>query len=240
MVKVLSKFMALAYITVSLAGCAINQGLEPFDETRLVLLQFQNMNPGEEIAVIETSQGNFTLRFFPSEAPRTVDNFIELAQQGYFDGKELHAMEEMPETQECVGLLAGMDEISGKGTSIYDSSLKAEISYNLGHFPGAVSAYCPEGSVDSRFFIVGNHTVSDELISQLKEANYPQEIIDKFQEKGGYPEYWLQSSIFAQVIDGMDVVNAIRDNITSDDNKITISKVVITQYEAEEDVSSAD
>lgn len=234
MVKALSKFMTLAYMTVSLAGCAINQGLQPFDQNKLVLMQFQEMNPGEEIAVVETSQGSFTLRFFPSEAPKTVDNFINLAQQGFFDGNIIETLEEDPENQECIGMLSGRKKGSEKGSSIYSQPLRPEISYNLGHFPGAVSAYCPEGSVDSRFFIVGDHEVSPELLKEIREANYPEQIVEKFEQEGGYPEYWLQSSIFAQVIQGMDTINSIKESLCSENGKITIQKITITQYEADQ------
>ncbi|HKO98813.1 MAG TPA: peptidylprolyl isomerase [Pyrinomonadaceae bacterium] len=41
-------------------------------------------------AIISTSKGMFTIRFLPEVAPLTVDNFIRLANRGYFRGITVH------------------------------------------------------------------------------------------------------------------------------------------------------
>lgn len=41
-------------------------------------------------AIVTTSKGNFTIEFFPEDAPLTVDNFIKLARQNYFNGLTVH------------------------------------------------------------------------------------------------------------------------------------------------------
>lgn len=38
-------------------------------------------------ATLETSKGAFTIEFLPEEAPLTVDNFVQLARKGYFNGQ---------------------------------------------------------------------------------------------------------------------------------------------------------
>ncbi len=45
---------------------------------------------GSVSAVLTTEKGNFTIDFFPEEAPVTVDNFVTLARSGYFNGLEVH------------------------------------------------------------------------------------------------------------------------------------------------------
>jgi len=40
-------------------------------------------------ATVVTSQGSFTIEFLPEEAPLTVDNFIQLARRGYFNGQTI-------------------------------------------------------------------------------------------------------------------------------------------------------
>jgi cyclophilin family peptidyl-prolyl cis-trans isomerase/HEAT repeat protein len=40
-------------------------------------------------ATVMTSQGAFTIEFFPAAAPLTVDNFIQLAGKGYFNGQTI-------------------------------------------------------------------------------------------------------------------------------------------------------
>jgi cyclophilin family peptidyl-prolyl cis-trans isomerase/HEAT repeat protein len=41
-------------------------------------------------AVVTTSKGSFTIELLPSEAPLTVDNFVQLAQRDYFGGITIH------------------------------------------------------------------------------------------------------------------------------------------------------
>ena len=41
-------------------------------------------------AVVTTSKGAFTIALFPDDAPLTVDNFVQLAVRGYFDGITIH------------------------------------------------------------------------------------------------------------------------------------------------------
>ncbi|AYB30684.1 peptidylprolyl isomerase [Chryseolinea soli] len=46
--------------------------------------------PRDQKAVIKTTRGDITIRFFVEEAPGSVSNFISLAQQKYFDHKFFH------------------------------------------------------------------------------------------------------------------------------------------------------
>ena len=41
-------------------------------------------------AVVTTSRGSFTMELLPSEAPLTVDNFVQLARRNYFQGITIH------------------------------------------------------------------------------------------------------------------------------------------------------
>ena len=44
----------------------------------------------ETTAIIETRLGNIELKFFPDVAPNHVNNFIELAKKGFYDGTTFH------------------------------------------------------------------------------------------------------------------------------------------------------
>jgi peptidyl-prolyl cis-trans isomerase B (cyclophilin B) len=44
----------------------------------------------ETKAVIETKFGNIEIKFFPEVAPNHVNNFIELAKKGFYDGTAFH------------------------------------------------------------------------------------------------------------------------------------------------------
>lgn len=41
-------------------------------------------------AILTTEKGNFTIEFFPEDAPLTVDNFVRLARSNYFNGLAIH------------------------------------------------------------------------------------------------------------------------------------------------------
>ncbi|HKY29607.1 MAG TPA: peptidylprolyl isomerase, partial [Pyrinomonadaceae bacterium] len=42
------------------------------------------------LAVVRTSKGSFTISFYSEQAPLTVDNFVQLAKRGYFNGIAFH------------------------------------------------------------------------------------------------------------------------------------------------------
>jgi cyclophilin family peptidyl-prolyl cis-trans isomerase/HEAT repeat protein len=41
-------------------------------------------------AIVTTTRGSFTIELLPNDAPLTVDNFVRLAQRGYFGGVTIH------------------------------------------------------------------------------------------------------------------------------------------------------
>jgi peptidyl-prolyl cis-trans isomerase B (cyclophilin B) len=42
------------------------------------------------VATIETSKGTIVVDLFPKEAPKTVNNFVFLAREGFYDGTKFH------------------------------------------------------------------------------------------------------------------------------------------------------
>ena len=58
--------------------------------TRLDYIRALSRSGRSVQAVVTTSKGSFTIDFFPNEAPLTVDNFVRLAQRGYFRGITIH------------------------------------------------------------------------------------------------------------------------------------------------------
>src|ERR1700745_736733 len=48
------------------------------------------MNSSNEVAVIETSDGDMVVQFWTDAAPNTVENFKKLARQGFYDGTMFH------------------------------------------------------------------------------------------------------------------------------------------------------
>jgi peptidyl-prolyl cis-trans isomerase B (cyclophilin B) len=81
--------MKLFRIAFLLAFCLlwINQGgADP--NKKFTAEEIKKMS--ETRAIIETKFGNIELRFFPDVAPQHVNNFIDLAKKGFFDGTTFH------------------------------------------------------------------------------------------------------------------------------------------------------
>ncbi|HEB75300.1 MAG TPA: peptidylprolyl isomerase [Nitrospirae bacterium] len=129
----------------------------------------------ETRAVIETKFGNIELRFFPDAAPNHVNNFIELARKGFYDGTIFHRV--------IPGFMIQGGDPNTKGTdkSLYGLggpgySLKAEFN-DRPHKRGTLSmarAADPD-SAGSQFFICvadapfldGKYTVFGEVVSGM-------------------------------------------------------------------------
>ena len=59
----------------------------------LLLVSFGNnafAQTDDKLAVLETNLGTIVIEFFPNDAPNHVDNFIELAESGFYDGTLFH------------------------------------------------------------------------------------------------------------------------------------------------------
>lgn len=61
----------------------------------------------------------------------------------------------------------------------------------------------------SQFFIVQAGSVDPGLVSQMKDAGYPDEAIQKYKEVGGTPWLDFRHTVFGQVVEGIDVVDEI-------------------------------
>lgn len=170
-----------------------------FDQTALP-------TKGEQIAILDTTQGTIKIRFFADKAPETVKNFIELTTQGKYENVIFHRV--VPGF-----VIQGGDFEKGNGTGGYSykgpgTEIANEIDKDLSHIRGAVSmANAGPDTNGSQFFIVLPETRATML-------------------DGGY-------SIFGQVYEGMDAVDAIA-KVKTDDNDMPLEKVVIKKVEIEE------
>jgi peptidyl-prolyl cis-trans isomerase B (cyclophilin B) len=135
------------------------------------------------VVVIETSKGTITIETYPSEAPKTVENFLALVKSNFYNRQHFHRAEPFviqvgdPNSKN----LATKDTWgrSGNGKPIG----VAEISKKLKHKKGAVGmAHAGDPArADSQFYIT-------RLAGKIPEGRY---------------------AIFGQVTSGMDVVDKI-------------------------------
>jgi peptidyl-prolyl cis-trans isomerase B (cyclophilin B) len=158
-------------------------------------------------AIIHTKFGDITLRFFPEDAPKHVDNFIELAKKDFYDQTIFHRV--IPGF-----MIQGGDpnskseDKSQHGTGGPGYNIKAEFNKNP-HKRGTLSmarSGHPD-SAGSQFFIC----VSD------------------------VPHLDGQYSVFGEVTEGMDVVDKIvsqpRDQNDNPQERIEMTVDIITPEE---------
>ncbi len=135
----------------------------------------------ETKAIIETKFGNIELTFFPDVAPNHVNNFIELAKKGFYDGTTFHRV--IPGFMIQGGDPNSKDADKSKhGMGGPGYTVKAEFN-DKHHKRGTLSmarAASPD-SAGSQFFIC------------VKDSPF----LDK------------QYTVFGEVVSGMDVVDKI-------------------------------
>lgn len=179
-------------------------------------------------AVIKTNRGDITIQLFPELAPKTVENFVTHAKNGYYDGVIFHRV--IPDF-----MIQGGDPTGTGmgGESIYGGTFEDEFSKELFNIRGALSmANAGPGTNGSQFFIVNNQNVPGNMLGQLEGAGYPSEIIEAY-KAGGTPWLDFRHTVFGHVIEGMDVVDEIA-NVQRGPQDKPVHDVVIETIEIQD------
>ena len=164
--------------------------------------QLNEVNEKNPLVTVHTNLGDFTLELFPEVAPKTVENFITHAKNGYYDGVIFHRVIEDFMIQGGDPTGTGMG-----GESIYGRTFEDEFSREAFNLYGTLSmANAGPNTNGSQFFIVTAKQVPAQMLKQLKDGGWPEEIVEEYAKVGGTP--WLdhRHTVFGRVVEGMDVV----------------------------------
>ena len=103
-------------------------------------------------ATFRTQRGDFTVELFADRAPRTVENFVNLARAGFYDGTTFHRV--------INGFMAQGGDPTGTGTGGPGYQFADEFHPSLRHDgPGVLSmANAGAGTNGSQFFITHGPT----------------------------------------------------------------------------------
>ena len=210
--------------------------------------QLAQPSEGDIIAVLHTTLGEVHMRLFPQYAPLAVENFVTHAQNGTFDGMTWHRVinDFVAQTGDPVSN-TGFDGITIWGVPFGD-----EVSVNVRQLRGAVGMgnFGPDFN-RSHFYIVQRDTlqpfnevanrpaVADTLTPRLEQQDeifeslgipmsqiFPTELLEAYLELGGLPHLDFWHTVFGQVFQGMDVVDAIV-LVETDDNDMPIENIYI-------------
>ena len=178
----LSRFspLFLAAVMLGISGC--NASETP--ATQSVPTAPAAGQPANPRVLIETSKGNITVELFPARAPQSTANFLGYARNGFYDGTIFHRV--IPRFMiQGGGMLPDMTE-KPRGTPISN-----EADNGLKNLRGtlAMARTGDPHSATSQFFI----NVADNRFLDHRGKSI---------EGWGY-------AVFGQVVDGMDVVDAI-------------------------------
>lgn len=139
-------------------------------------------------ATIETNRGAIEIEFYSKHAPKTVNNFVFLAREGFYDGISFHRV--------ISDFMIQGGDPTGTGRGGPGYKFEDEVKDNpLAHETGVISmANAGPNTNGSQFFI----------------THAPQ------------PHLNGKHTVFGKVVNGQDVVNAIRQGDTM--KKVTISE----------------
>ncbi|WP_018477175.1 peptidylprolyl isomerase [Pontibacter roseus] len=138
-------------------------------------------------AEIHTAKGVMKVEFYEKDAPKTVQNFIDLAKKGFYDGLTFHRV--IPDfviQGGCPNTREGAKGVPGTGGPGYkiDCELTGENQY---HDRGVLSmAHAGRNTGGSQFFIVHSRKNTAHL-----DRNH---------------------TCFGKVVEGVDVIDSIRAN----------------------------
>lgn len=227
---------------------------------------------GDEVAIMHTSMGDISLRFFPEAAPKTVENFLTHAKDGYYDGLTFHRV--------INDFMIQGGDPNGDGTggeSIYGTSFEDEFSDHLFNIRGSVSmANSGQDTNGSQFFI--NQADKDAFEANGGWDNFEQQWkfiypgLCQYYDTNSYDMYVQQygafaldtdlinddvkklyeknggnptldgafnavdkgHTVFAQVYDGMDIVDKIAGVDVDDNDKpkkdVKIESIEVKKY----------
>ncbi len=187
-IKTLSTMIValLALSCVFLGGCGKDSSSSNSSKAQKSTSAVSNADSNVSIpdnavtAVIDVKDyGKITVALFPDDAPITVENFVKLAKDGFYDGLTFHRI--------ISGFMIQGGDPLGNGTGGSDENIKGEFTANgvenpLSHTRGAISMARSQDfdSASSQFFIV--HKDSTFLDGQYAAFGYVtegMEIVDK-------------------------------------------------------------
>lgn len=203
------------------------------------IANFTAPEKGEQIIIMNIKDyGEVKIKLFPEYADKGVENFVEHAKEGYYDGLTFHRVI-------SDFMIQGGDPL-GNGTggeSIWGDKFEGGTDKHLIHAAGAV-AYANSGSTStngSQFYIVTGDVYDEDTLSQISAyygTSFNDEAKEIYTTVGGTPFLDGNYTVFGQVYEGLDVIFEIQNVQTDENDKpledVIMESVTVGEYDGEE------
>lgn len=170
-----------------------------------ILEQLREPRTGDLLLTMKTNYGDIEILLFPEVAPKAVENIVTHAENDYYDGVIFHRV------MEDFMIQGGDPTGTGRnGESIYGEVFEDEFDAQYFPYRGALCmANSGSNTNGSQFFIVQLGSADDSLVQQMEADNIDERIVEHYKEQGGTAWLYGAHTVFGQVQNGMDVVDAI-------------------------------
>lgn len=192
--------------------------------------QLKTPETGDTVAVMHTNMGDIKIKLFPDKTPKTAENFITHAKNGYYNGLKFHRVikDFMIQGGDPLGTGIG-------GESIWGGKFEDEFDTELHNLRDALSmANSGPNTNGSQFFIVQASVAPENMLAQMEEltdSGFPRDIIEAYRELGGTPWLDFRHTVFGQVFEGLEIVDKIAEIETVNDKPC--EDVIITSVDIE-------
>lgn len=167
-------FITLALCAVIMSACAAPEN----NQTKVEEQKKEMTEPASkdyQEAVIETNKGTIVFKFYREDAPKTIENFVKLVEQNFYDGLTWHRV--------VPGFVIQGGCPKGDGTGGPGYTIDAEFN-SRPHLTGTVAmarAYdpnsagsqfyiclAPQPSLDGKYTVFGQVTEGQEVVNTIR------------------------------------------------------------------------
>lgn len=172
----------------------------------------------EYYVLVETDYGNMTIKLY-NETPKHRDNFLKLVNEGFYDDLLFHRVINgfMIQGGDPNSRAAKPGQMLGDGNLGY--TVPAEFNAGLYHRKGALAAARMGDDVNPKkessscqFYIVQGNVWPEEQL-RMFAARYGKQLTDAqvatYTTVGGTPHLDGDYTVFGQVVEGLEVIDAI-------------------------------
>jgi len=184
--------------------------------------------PHHCLVELATSEGNMTIELY-DETPLHRDNFIKLAEDGFYENILFHRV--------IKGfMIQGGDPFTKNGKNVHKTGvdkanylIPAEFNPRLVHTKGALAAARTGDHVNpkkessgSQFYIVQGKPLTDSQIENFelqKGIKYSEKDKEIMKTQGATPQLDQEYTVFGRVVKGLDVIDKIANHATDQADK---------------------